>query len=310
MQPGPMRQCAILGLVLVGGLGLSTGAFADDHIKGVIQGRGANGALMVLTDDSSNVMVVMRDYTKVRRVTATGDKKMSSSELVPGLRVRVKGEYEAANRLVATHVKFYKSDQKMAQAIQGGVAPTDQRSLANQQRIEQNEKTIAQQQETLQRQAQQIASNKGQIDINAQKIVATTGALEATNARIGNLDDYNVISTITVYFQNGRASIAPSYKAQLQEFAGRAKGVRGYVVQVKGFASAVGADALNQRLSKQRADAVTAVLQQHGIPPTNIVVPAAMGVSDQVAANKTAKGQAKNRRTVVTLLQNKGIAER
>jgi outer membrane protein OmpA-like peptidoglycan-associated protein len=305
-----MRQCAILGLVLVGGLGLSAAAFADEHIKGVIAGRGTNGALMVRTDDSSNVTVIMRDYTKVRRVTATGEKKMSSAELVPGLWVRVKGEYEGANQLVATHVKFYKSDQKMAQAIQGGVAPTDQRSLANQQRIEQNAQTIEQQQQTLQRQAQQIASNKSQIDVNAQKIVATTGALEATNARIANLDDYNVISTITVYFKNGRASIAPSYKAQLQEFAGRANGVRGYVVQVKGYASAVGADALNQRLSMQRAAAVTAVLQQHGIPPTNIVVPAAMGVSEQVAANKTAKGQAQNRRTVVTLLQNKGIAER
>jgi len=310
MQPGPMRQRAILGLVLVGGLGLSTGAFADDHIKGVIQGRGANGALMVLTDDSSNVTVVMSDYTKVRRVTATGDKKMSSSELVPGLRVRVKGEYEAANRLLASHVHFYKSDQKIAQAIQGGIAPTDQRVAANQQRIEQNEKTIAQQQQTLQRQGQQIVSNKGQIDVNEQKIVATTGALAATNARIANLDDFNAISTITVYFQNGRASIAPNYKAQLEEFAGKAKSVRGYVVQVQGYASAVGANALNQRLSMQRAQAVTAVLQQHGIPPTSIVVPAAMGVTDQVGSNKTAKGQAENRRTVVTLLQNKGIAER
>jgi OOP family OmpA-OmpF porin len=310
MQPGPMRQCAILGLVLVGGLALSPAAFADEHIKGVIQGRGAGGVLMVLTDDSSNVTVVMRDYTKVRRVTATGDKKMSSAELVPGLRVRVKGEYEAANRLVASHVKFYKSDQKVAQAIQGGIAPTDQRVAANQQRIEQNARTIDQQQQTLQRQGQQIASNKGQIDVNEQKIVATTGALAATNARIANLDDFNVISTITVYFQNGRASIAPRYKAQLQELAGKAKGGSGYVVEVKGYASAVGADALNQRLSLQRAQAVTAVLQQHGVPPTNIVVPAAMGVSEQVASNKTAKGQAENRRTVVTLLQNKGIGDR
>jgi outer membrane protein OmpA-like peptidoglycan-associated protein len=56
-----------------------------------------------------------------------------------------------------------------------------------------------------------------------------------------------------------------------------------------------------------RADAVTAVLQQNGVPPTNIVVPAAMGVSEQPASNKTKEGQAQNRRTVVTLLQNKGI---
>jgi hypothetical protein len=41
-----------------------------------------------------------------------------------------------------------------------------------------------------------------------------------------------------------------------------------------------------------------------------MVVPAAMGITDQVASNKTAKGQAANRRAVVTLLQSKGGAGR
>jgi outer membrane protein OmpA-like peptidoglycan-associated protein len=38
-----------------------------------------------------------------------------------------------------------------------------------------------------------------------------------------------------------------------------------------------------------------------------MLAPAAMGVSSQVAPNSTAKGQAENRRTVVTVLQSKGI---
>jgi outer membrane protein OmpA-like peptidoglycan-associated protein len=92
--------------------------------------------------------------------------------------------------------------------------------------------------------------------------------------------------------------------------AERARGVPAYVIQVEGFASAVGPDALNQRLSTQRADAVAAVLSQSGIPPTNMLVPAAMGVTQQVADNRTAVGQAENRRAVVTLLQNKGIPSR
>jgi len=96
----------------------------------------------------------------------------------------------------------------------------------------------------------------------------------------------------------------------LQQLAAQAKGVRGYMIQVQGYASAVGSNALNQKLSMQRADAVTSVLQQDGVPPPNILVPAAMGVTDQVASNRTADGQAQNRRTVVTLLQNKGISER
>ena len=96
----------------------------------------------------------------------------------------------------------------------------------------------------------------------------------------------------------------------MEQLAAQAKGVRGYMIQIQGYASAVGPSALNQKLSMQRADAVTSVLQQAGVPPPNIVVPAAMGTTDQVASNKTAQGQAENRRTVVTLLQNKGISER
>ena len=82
------------------------------------------------------------------------------------------------------------------------------------------------------------------------------------------------------------------------------------MIQVQGYASAVGPNALNQKLSLQRAAAVTSALQQDGVPPMKLVVPAAMGITDQVATNKTEKGQAENRRTVVTLLQNKGIGER
>jgi outer membrane protein OmpA-like peptidoglycan-associated protein len=98
------------------------------------------------------------------------------------------------------------------------------------------------------------------------------------------------------------------YKAQLEQFAAQAKAAKGTVVQVEGYASAVGPDALNQQLSKRRADAVTAVLQQHGVTPTDLAYPAAMGTTGQVASNKTAAGQAQNRRAVIKLLQNRGIA--
>ena len=40
---------------------------------------------------------------------------------------------------------------------------------------------------------------------------------------------------------------------------------------------------------------------------TRMLVPAAMGTSDQVASNTTKDGQAQNRRTVIRLLQNRGI---
>ena len=48
--------------------------------------------------------------------------------------------------------------------------------------------------------AREIAANREKINANDQKLVATTGALAATNARIGDLADYTTLGTVTVYF--------------------------------------------------------------------------------------------------------------
>jgi outer membrane protein OmpA-like peptidoglycan-associated protein len=307
MQSRRIRSSAVLAAIIVVALSWSSRAYADEHIRGVIDARGTDGTVSLKLDDATSVTVVVKDYTKVRRTDGIRQIKTTSSSLIPGLRIKVDGEYEGATRFVAQRIEFSRSDLKTARDIQGGIDPTDRRSLDNQRRIGENARRIEQQQQTLAQQADQIASNRDRIKANDEKIVATAGAV---NARITDLSNYKVISTVTVYFRNGKAMVEPKYKTQLQQLAAQTKDVRGYAVQIEGYASAVGSQALNQKLSMQRADAVAAVLQQNGVPLTSVVVPAAMGTTGQVATNKTAKGQAENRRTVVTLLQNKGISER
>ena len=175
---------------------------------------------------------------------------------------------------------------KMARAIQGGLGPIDTSVAANQQRIEEQAEVLRQQEQRIQQQGLQIAANDA-------RIVATTGMVEANAARISDLDDYNVIGSVTVYFANGQSTVPSKYRHQLEDLIAQAKDVRAYIVQVQGYASAVGADSLNERLSTDRAVAVTRVLQQNGVPPTNLVPPAGMGVIEQVAPNQTEKGQAR-----------------
>ncbi len=89
------------------------------------------------------------------------------------------------------------------------------------------------------------------------------------------------------------------------------KTVTGYVIQVKGYASAVGSAALNQQLSQERAANGTDFPdQQCHIPLSSVLAPGAMGTSRQVAPDSTAEGQAENRRVVVRVLQNKGVGGR
>jgi outer membrane protein OmpA-like peptidoglycan-associated protein len=285
----------VIASVLVTALVFSPLAFGDDDIRGVITGRGNDGSLIVRADDSSTLTVMLSETTKIKRTDGSRVNDAEASVLIPGLRVKVKGLYDGENRFTAEEVTFTRDDLKMALAIYGGVEATDKRSVENRQRIEQNTGAI-------QQHSQELRAEE-------EKIVATTGSLAATNARISNLDNYDVVSTMTVHFRNGEATIDSKYREQLQQFAAQAANTPGYMIQVEGFASAVGPYTLNQRLSFERATGVAAVLQQSGIPPTKMFPPAPMGVSVQVADNRTAKGQAENRRTVVSLLRNKGLAD-
>jgi outer membrane protein OmpA-like peptidoglycan-associated protein len=284
-----------MAVLVVAGLGPSLG-WADDHIQGIITGRGDAGSVIVQSD-SARLTVVMNDVTEIRRIDGIRPVIVSSADLIPGLRIKAQGTFDGADKLNAKHVTFTREDFRIAAAIQGGVMPTDQRSLANERAIHEQGAAIAQN-------TQQIVATNGRLTADEQKAVAMAGAI---STRISNLDDYTPLKSITIYFKNNRYDVSNSDKALLQQFAAEARATQAYMIQVQAYASEVGPYQLNQRLSLQRADRVTQLLQQAGVPPTNVFVPAGMGVTDQVASNKSEKGQAENRRAIITLLQNKGI---
>jgi outer membrane protein OmpA-like peptidoglycan-associated protein len=290
----------VVAAALVATLAVSPRAFGDDRVRAVITARGNDGTVSVQADDLSTMTVVLSETTKIRRTDGLRQVKADAASLTPGLRVRLEGKLERADRFIAERITFSRDDLKTARAIQGGLNITDRRSLDNQARLDQQARNLDEH-------TRQLTTQSDRIKANEEKIVGTSGALAATNARIANLDDYNVVSSSTVHFKNGSATINSKYLTQLQQFAAQTKGLEGYVVQIEGYASDVGRGAMNQTLSSMRAAAVAAMLQQSGIPATKVLTPAAMGVSAQVASNKTAQGQSKNRRAVVTVLQNKGI---
>ena len=108
-------------------------------------------------------------------------------------------------------------------------------------------------------------------------------------------------------FATGSSTITAEGKAALQQLAATAKPMKGYLIQVKGFASTSGDAKRNQELSDERANAVVAALQQDGVPLHNIVAPAAMGTTDPLASNETSEGRDLNQRVQVKLLVNRGI---
>lgn len=293
--------CAVLtatAFLLLAGIAIAQ----NNQEKGVIDGR--SGATMtIVTQDSGNVTVLLTPDTQVDEPEGVFRKKhLSMTALVPGLSVDVKGYVNDKNQLVADTVTFHGSDLKTAQDIQAGLTPTEQQVQENQQQIAAQQQQIQQQQAEIQ--AQQAASAK-----HAAEIAANQAAIVAANKRFGELGDYNILGEVTVLFGNDKVTVEDQFKPQLMQLAQQAKGIPAYILQVKGYASKVGSAALNEKLSTERAENVTDFLEQQcQIPLTNILAPGAMGTSRQVAPDTTAEGQAENRRVVVRILQNKGIA--
>jgi OOP family OmpA-OmpF porin len=272
------------------------------QVKGVINGR--NGATMtVQSPDSETVTVLLTSATQVLEPEGAFRKKhLAMTALVPGLSVEVKGSMNAQNQLVADSVIFHGSDLKTAQDIQAGLTPAEQQIQQQQQQMKQQEQQIQQQQSQIQAQQQVSAEH-------AAELAANKTAIAAANKRFGELGEYNILGEVTVLFGNDKVMVEDQYKPQLLALTQQAKGITAYILQVKGYASKVGSAALNQKLSTERAENVTDFLEQQGqIPLTNILSPGAMGTSRQVAPDTTAEGQADNRRVVVRILQNKGIA--
>jgi outer membrane protein OmpA-like peptidoglycan-associated protein len=285
---------------------LLCGAAAAQTTKaqGLITGR--SGETMTLqTLDSSKLVVVLTDDTKVEQIQGIFQarrKQMSMAALIPGLQVQVEGSYNAQNQLVASSIKFKGNDLEDAQTIQAGLQPTKEQVEQTQEELAEQKAALARQQQEMQEQQQKIAAAQAKIDANK-------AAIEAANKRFGQLDDYNILDEVTVYFGNGKVALDPKYNAQLLQLAEKAKTITAYTIQVKGYASKVGSASLNQTLSEDRANNVAQFLMQQGhIPLTNMLAPGAMGESRQVGSDQTAEGQAQNRRVVVRVLQNKGIA--
>ena len=304
-----MKAIRLLGMVniltlLFLGLTSGTAAAQSTKVQGLIKSR-SGPDIILSTSQDPNMVVMLTDSTDVGQVEGVlkaRSKQMSMAALIPGLAVSVEGEYNNQNVLVASKVRFKGSDLKNAKAIAAGMHDTNQQVQKNQEELQKHNAELQAQNEALQK-------HQAAIEANEAKIAANKAAVDAAIARFGQLDDYYIMDEVTILFANGKTAVDPKYISQITTLAQNASKVEGYMIEVKGYASAVGSPQVNQKISQERAQNVANILLQQGkVPLTRMLAPGAMGESEQVGTNKTVEGQAENRRVVVRVLQNKAIA--
>jgi len=281
-------------LVLSASLGFAQASAGQSvETKGVILTRDGD----TLTVDSPNhgkQVIVINDETKV--ITPKGlfrHNNMEVTSLVPGLEVQVKGTGDANGQVLAERIEFSKDSLRRANQIHAAMTATNAQVSENQKGVAENK--------------QGVAENQRGISANAEKIGTNAADIRAAEKRFDDLTEFDVKKQFAVNFPTGKSDIPQEAQKQLTDLAKEAQGMKGYLVDVQGFASTSGSADRNQQLSQERAENIVDFLHQQGIPLRNIVNPAAMGISKPVAGNETEEDRLKNQRVEVKVLVNRGL---
>jgi len=301
------RKTIVLSLMALSFVA-SASAFGAD-VKGMIISRA--GDTLVVKSAQGNVTVVLTDSTTTkddRGLFGLDKQHMSDVVLIPGLKVDIDGTSDNQGRVVATTITVDGDDLETAEMIQSGLHPTAEQVAANVQTLEAHQEQLGAHSEQLAAHKESIAANQQNISANKQQIQANMADIEEHTDRFTALSEYDVKGEATVKFDSGSTKISAQDQEELKNLAQTATGLKGYIIEVTGYADSRGGAAMNTKLSENRAKAViTFLMQQGNVPVRYIVAPGAMGEYGSAAPNETKAGQAENRRVVVKILVNKGI---
>ena len=278
-------------------------SYADGHthVRGTIVS--SNGDTLIVKDRAGVETTVV--VTPDTRLKGKGVKQgyAAKAALIPGLSVKVEGDADEANRVVAKEIKVGREELETAemmqtnlQPIQAQVAANSQQIAANSQKIDENAQKIAANSQRIDENSQKIAENAQKIDENQQKIVAL-------NSRLEKLGERPVQASGTVNFETNKAKLSEQGKQELQNLAQKAASTPGSFIEIKGFTDSTGTVPYNDKLSVKRARAVMDYLiRELKVPRRSILAPAGMGESMPVASNDTTQGRAENRRAEINVL--------
>lgn len=254
-------------------------------IKGTVVTKDDDTTFVVrdTTGADTRVIITPEASVKTKGGLFSGGDRIAASQIVRGLYLETEGRGDNAGNLAATKVRFDKDDFRVAQSIDTRVTPAEARLTA----AEENARRVSGQIDEL-----MAISNaaRGGAKAAQETADAAVEGVNATNARITAMDDYVVQSTSTVNFKVGSAILTPEAKASLDEVATTAATLKGYFIEVTGFASSDGGTNMNKALSRRRADAViNYMIETHNVPLRRIGQSYGFGELQAVADNTDRK---------------------
>ncbi|MBP9664638.1 MAG: OmpA family protein [Pyrinomonadaceae bacterium] len=271
------------------------------RIKGTIVSKESDTTFVIRDTTNVDTRIVISPNASIKNKAFWGGDRYPVTALVKGATIEIEGVGDSSGSVAVNKVRFDKDSLETARAIDQRMTPAEDRISAS----EQNQQRLSGQIDEL-----MAISNaaKGGAKAAQDTADAAVAGVNATNKRISDLDDYVVQTTATVNFRVNSSKLSPDAKASLDQLAASAMTLKGYFVEVTGFASAEGGTAKNKALSQRRAQAVKDYLiETHNVPLRRFVESYGFGELQAVADNTTREGREQNRRVEVKLLVSRGI---
>jgi outer membrane protein OmpA-like peptidoglycan-associated protein len=105
-----------------------------------------------------------------------------------------------------------------------------------------------------------------------------------------------------VLFESGQSILRPQAHTALNEVATRISSFPGAAVTIQGHTDNLGGADYNMKLSRARADAVSAFLQSLPALKGRVITAAGFGATRPIASNDTEEGRGKNRRVQIAIV--------
>jgi OmpA-OmpF porin, OOP family len=293
-------------------------------VKGIVIKNNAE-SFTLREPDGTETVVALTDKTKIKAAKKNWFRQYKAagpSSILRGLRLEAEGRGNEAGELVAAKIRFDEDDFRTAQALEARVDPVETVATSTKVLAEANEQRITSAEQNAERLAGQLteltavataandAAGRAQVSADRAQASADSARAEATD-RINAIDNYELSETFSVHFRTGSAVLSAAAKAQIDAAAAKVQNenLKGWVIEITGYADSMGNTERNRSLSERRADAVINYLvTTYNLPLRRLVQPFGYGEQNPVADNATGEGRALNRRVEIKVLVSKGLS--
>ncbi|MBQ2069094.1 MAG: OmpA family protein [Bacteroidales bacterium] len=134
------------------------------------------------------------------------------------------------------------------------------------------------------------------------------------NAKVEKVTDVNGLQAIKVTFNSGilfatgKSELSAVSKNELLNFVNKMRDMPDADLSIYGHTDNTGSDAINERLSAERAQAVASYLQKCGMA-ANRMTAQGLSYKEPIASNDTAEGRAQNRRVEIFIYATEAMVQ-